>query len=69
MVVCSLKKLLLKLLVELFGIFFPGNSFAALVADGAAGLASRLAGASALATSGYFLFCGFSNSLNHNYSP
>lgn len=68
-VVCSLKKLLLELLVELFGVFFPGDSFAALVADGAAGLASGLASASAFATSGNFLFCGFSNSLNHSYSP
>ena len=58
--------LLPRLLRALFGVLFPGYSFAALVANRATRLAGRLAGASAFAASGNFLFGGFCNSLNHS---
>ena len=49
-----------------FDFFFARNSFAGLVAYRAAGFASGLTGASALAASGHFLVCGFCDGLNHN---
>lgn len=45
--------------------FFSGDSFAALVAYGAARLASGLAGTSAFATACYFSISGFCDGLDH----
>ena len=52
-----------------FDFFFTRNSFAGLVPYRAARFASGLTGASAFATSGYFLFSGFCNRFNHNVPP
>ena len=49
-----------------FDFFFASNSFAGLVAYGAARFASGLTGASAFTASGNFLFSGFRDRLNHN---
>ena len=57
------------LFFNLFGILLSRNAFARLVADRAAGLAGGLTGASALAASGYFSFCGFCNGLDHDKNP
>ena len=56
------------LFVELFtfDFIFARNSFAGLIAYRAARFASRLAGASAFAASGYLLVCGFRDRLNHS---
>ena len=52
-----------------FDFFFTRNSFAGLVANSTARFASGLTGASAFATTGNFLICGFRNRLNHNILP
>jgi hypothetical protein len=52
-----------------FDFIFARNSFAGLISYRAAGFTRRLAGASAFAASGYFLFSGFRNRLNHKRPP
>ena len=54
-----------KILIVLFGILFSCNSFAALIAYGTAGFASRLAGASAFSATRYFFVAGGSDCLYH----
>jgi len=54
------------LLARFFGVFFSGNSFAALIADRAARFACGLAGASAFSAASYFLFRRFCYRFNHN---
>ena len=60
--------MLLKIAIDLlvfFGIAFPRNALAGLVADRAAGFAGGLAGASAFAAPGHLSLGGFRYRLDH----